>query len=280
VTHLLPKLQFIREHYITLNEGFDRVGRTMFPEEWTGLEALAWPETEPQNLWDEKQELQENFDFHSQRARDIRLVSTNEMERGEYAEHQDHLKKLETERLDAREKLDQFGRTYDFRSSDAVLFDRRKKVENRLCNLIREKELDVRMNHGFGVQIEQFFNSDKFHISFAYSYIITPGRHGRRRRVPAYFVKSDFERWILPLELTLHQYDMSPIEEKLLIWFRSFRDLCLEKSERPTKEDSLTKCKLHFELENPPPNFDKKFFAAWTLLVPDLWQKGGKPKKP
>lgn len=280
MTHLLPKLQFLRENYITLNEGFDRVGRTMFPEEWTGLEALAWPEAEPQNFWDEKQKLQDKFDFHSQRARDLRLTSSSEMGKSEYAEHRDHLEVVETERRDAREKLDQFGQVFDYHIANATLFDRRKKVENRLCNLIRKKELDVRMNHGFGVQMEQFFQSDNFHISFAYSYIITPERYGPRRRVPAYFYKPDFERWILPLEEKLQQYDTSPLEEKLLVWFRSFRELCLEKSKRPKKEDALTKCELHFGRENLPPNFEKKFFAAWTLLAPDLWQKGGKPKKP
>jgi hypothetical protein len=280
MAHILPKLQFLRERYITLNEGFDRVGRTMFPKEWTGLEALAWPEDEPQNLWDEKQKLQEKFDFHSQRARDIRLVSTYEMEKGEYALHRDQLEKLETERRDAREKLDQFGQTYDARISDAHLFDRRKKVENRLCNLMRKKELDVGMIHGSGFPIEQFFQSDRFHISFAYSYIITPGRHGRRRRVPAYFVKQEFNRWILPFERKLQQYDTSPIEERMLVWFRSYRDVRLENSERPKKEDALAECKFDFGPEDLPANFDKKFLAAWRLLAPDTWQKGGKPKKP
>ena len=71
----LPKLQFHRDRYITLNEGFDRVGRFMFPEEWTGREASAWPRPDPDDLRQEKAQLEDAFKRRQQHARELRRTS-------------------------------------------------------------------------------------------------------------------------------------------------------------------------------------------------------------
>lgn len=197
--HQLPKLQFLRDRFITLNEGFDRAGRFMFPEEWTGREALAWPKVDPESLKQEQQRLEMEYKNRSQYAARLRRTPTYGMSPEENREHYALLDCAETERQNAREALDQFGHVFDSRYDDAVAYERRRKVESRLCDLIKTGVLDVRLGHGTGVEMHRWFMRDRFHISFAFSFVVAPNFMGSLRRFPAYFAKDSFNIWAQPL---------------------------------------------------------------------------------
>jgi len=276
----LPKLQFIRSRYITLNEGFHRTGMFMFPEEWTGLEDMAWPAINPNSLCGEKQRLEKNFLMHSRHERDVRLTDITEMNEVEYQAFRQLSEKVGEQKQDAREQRDQFGQTFDARYSDALAYARRQHVEKKLCQLIRKQTLDVRIGHGTGVNMDQWFQKDQFHISFTFSYIIAPEHLGRRRRFPAYFNKDVFNTWALPLETDLQQYNSEPVEEQMLVWFRMYRGKHLALGERPKVASAQAECEDFFGSDNLPKHFKNKFKSVWNLLAPEAWSKGGAPKKP
>lgn len=276
-------LHFDREQFITLNEGFDRVGRFMFPTDWIGHEALAWPETSSQSLKEERDELVREFERCNHRARTLRKTDMYGVDGAEYTEHQSLTEQAEVDRAKARERLDQFGQTFDAHYVDAMAYDRRRSVEQHLCKIIMEKKLNVHLGHGFSVDMERWFDSDRFHMSFAFSYVLAPITYGNRRRFPAYFSKQKFNAWAIHFERHLTQFRLEPLEEQIFRWFLTYRTDCLENSRKVRIEDAQTQCQQYFEGANCKQNsnaeFSKMFRSVWTLLsTAEMKQKGRKPK--
>lgn len=266
--------QFRRENYITLNEGFHRVGRFMFPEEWTGLEATAWPEVDVDEYRQEHQRLEDDYEQASLRSRQLRRTEVFGMQPDEYTEYSEQLETAEKQRQEARLKQDQFGRTYDSRLRDATMYQRRHLVEMRLCEAIKEEEVDFRIGTGSGVSIGSWFTDDRFHICFAFSLVFSPTNLGGSTRFPAYFGKEIFNAWAIPFEIKHREYRTDSDEEQMIEWFLAYCSQAPSVTSRDRRNDVLQKMETYFDKEELSGIFD----AIWKLYATGKMKSGGRRK--
>lgn len=272
--HQLPKQQFHRNRLLTLNEAFDRVGRFKFPLDWTGLEAFALLSADRQHVRNTKASLETAFDNAASHARALRVTKISGMDRAEVAEHIEALKQAEQDRNDAREELDRYRRSYDASIVDVKAYERRAAVEHHLCEVIRRGDLEVRLGHGFSVDISDWYQRSGFQMSFAFSYIIAPETHGDRRRFPAYFIKDRFNAWARPFETDLWQFRSDRIEEQIFEWFLGFRTDCIANGAKFTREESKERCEAFFGRNDLGATFD----AVWKLLSVNEMKPLGRPR--
>lgn len=137
MSYKLPKQQYKHEDFITLNEGFHRVGMFLLPQEWIGHEDSAWPTSNHETLSDEKHSLEAKLHRCTQQERTIRLIDSSDMDDTEYKDYTARLQNVEYQTRQSREKRDQFGRTYNARYIDSLAYNRRQLVEKYLCDAMR-----------------------------------------------------------------------------------------------------------------------------------------------
>ncbi len=274
MSYKLPKQQYKRETFITLNEGFHRVGMFLFSQEWIGHEDDAWPTTNHETLSDEKQKLEAKLHRCIQQERMIESANLSDMDEIEFKDHSDRLEAFKCLTREAREKRDQFGQTYDSRYSNALAYDRRQQVEKYLCDAIRIGELNLHFGHGTWKDMKSDFNLANFQISFLFSFVIMPKKYGRSRRHPGFFNKNHFDIWAHPFEQKLLKYCDSPIEEQIITWFVAYRDKCLSGNIKVTKEEALVECEKYFSQKE----LGAIFSAVWKLFSTKEMKKMGRPK--
>jgi len=274
MSYNLPKQQYKREHFITLNEGFHRVGMFLFPQDWIGREDDAWPTANHETLSDEKQTLEAILKRCIQQERVIRSANFSDMDETEFKDYCDRLGEAECRTRQAREKRDQFGQTYDSRYSDALAYDRREQVEKYLCDAIRLGELNLHFGHGTWKDMKSDFNLANFQISFLFSIVIMPKKYGRSRRHPGFFNKKHFDFWAYPFEQKLLKYCDAPIEEQMITWFLAYRDRCLSGNIKVTQKEAIKECEKYFSQKE----LGAIFIAVWKLFSTKEMKKTGRPK--
>lgn len=271
----LPNRQYVFENFISLSEAFQIVGAAMFPESWTGLETLAWPKEPPTDLRDEMDRLDRNVTKARTLERDLTLLSAGGDGDPDLAAK---IEDARTARQAAEEARNAFGEGYDFRMVDAEAYRRRAAVEEELCRGIRARSLTLFRMGGTGSAIQDGWGVDRTTISFAFSLVIYPEFHGKRRRYPAVFQRSEFENWAKKHLDVLAQFDTASLQEQMISWFKTERAKWHQDGERRTKSDLNKACRTEFDGVELGENFDLDFDAIWRLYAPSEWKKGGRSK--
>lgn len=271
----LPNRQYVFENFIILSEAFQIIGAAMFPESWTGLETLAWPKEPPTDLREEMDRLDRNVTNARTLERDLTLLSAGGDGDPEPAAQ---IEDARTARQAAEEARNAFGEAYDSRIVDAEAYHRRAAVEEELCRGIRARSLTLFRMGGTGSAIQDGWGVDRTTISFAFSLVIYPEFHGKRRRYPAVFQRSEFEGWAEKHLDVLAQFDTANLQEQMISWFKIERAKWHLDGERRTKPELNAACRAAFNAHEPIPGFKDDFEAIWRLFAPSEWKKGGRSK--
>jgi hypothetical protein len=278
VDYHLPKLQFDRTRYISIEQAFERLGCCMFPRDWSGLELLSWPCETPEELSLKKESLEREV---TSRRQDAKVLANLTLQ----AEDQDERKVLEKRAEEARtlcgaanSLLWDFNTSYNLRFSDALCFARRETVSKELCRAIQEREIDTFLDRGSAhSSIRDWAVHHDFKISFNHSHIYTPATFGRRKKHIAFFLTASFDQWLTPYSERIRAYRAVAAEDDLVTWFRGRAKELLDRDQRISRSFFLEQCKESFERADEIKGIDKKFEAVWELFAPDDWRKGGKP---
>lgn len=268
-------LEFDRTRYITLNEGFDRVGRFKFPNEWTGTEAFAWHKADSDRYADDIQELNEYVEI-TQNALEIFLQNlplnmTIEASRS----NRERAEVLRFEAHSARRKSNQFGPRLNQKFVDAKAYYRRHKVEMHLCEALRDKKIKFFYRHGGHHEIGSWFDGTDFRISFAFSVVVENERGIGPRRQNAYFDKLNFDAWAAPQETGPNLYSHETLNEQMANWFLSYRNRRPKTPPFDKKSEVLKEMEKHFGLSD----LSRVFNAIWMIYALDSMKAQGAPKK-
>ena len=274
--YALPNLRHDPSQLISLHDGFYRTGRFMFPDDWIGTEACAWPTTDtPDGLTAQRAQLEAKAKRASDREFAFRIADTFNLSSKQYEQHLAAHERAKSDHDLAKIQLHDFKNRFTSRFEDAAAYDRRCMVERTLCAAIRAGEIALRIGFGTGVQIGNWMDDPRSQISFVLSQVISPMPYTNGRRHPGYFCRASFDAWAAPKERSLAAHRSDSIEEQMIEWFLIYRADCLAKGVKTNKEDSLEICQTHFARQDLGRNFD----AVWKLLSTDAMRRIGRPKQ-
>lgn len=273
-------LQFDRTKFYSLLEAFERVGQYRFKDKWRGIEAFTAPSRNQDENEAIRYGLEETLEGLSRERWSLIEMDSVGLSNNEAILLHEKRKTVDNHIRDVRFEIDEIPLPFDFQIGEIGAFRRRQQIENELCEAFHLGALTLRQGTNGIVNWEDWASRSGFKISFGYSIVIMPRRLSSKRKHPAFVLKSEFDEWALHFNAEFQQHNSEPIEEQMLVWFRTYRDAQLAQLERPKKEIAQAACKEYFGSENLPVNFGNKFLSVWRLLAPDVWQKGGAPKKP
>lgn len=188
-------IQFDPTQYYILSEAFFRVGLAIFPNEWTGREQFAAPVAGIENIKARKAELEVTFERHIKSAQALASLGPASLSPSDFEAQLVEQKTMRKRAFEARDELQQIGRTYDAQYSDDEEWQRRRTVEKILCDAFSQEELTLVCGASWKVSWDRWYREKDFVISFPYSLVYAPRQQSGRRKNTAYIPKDQFNTW-------------------------------------------------------------------------------------
>lgn len=263
------------DHYMPLREAVWRLGKAMFPDEWTGFEIEAKPAVEPDHQIAARRDLRRQIEGWSEHLHNLNTTPTFELPSEKQADHRSAQKEAKAKLRELKERQFILDGWPESRRSHDSGADRRRAVEERLTQAFRNEELSLVVGTGRIVPWTNWTQFTDFKLSFQHSIAYTPKRDSNRERKSASVIRANFEDWVFAHYGEAGQ--PRPANSKIAaeLWMeRQLREW--GQKPRPKREAFL------HEMDIAVPGLSGRArLRIWDKLAPDSWKgPGPKPAHP
>ncbi|WP_226552560.1 hypothetical protein [Celeribacter naphthalenivorans] len=267
-------LRFDLSAYYSLLEVFDRTGRLMFPQDWTGEEAWSRDTENPDEIKEQRKELFAKITSLQNAMAPLHALMAMDLSDSEFQETSDNLGALNTRMKEAKIELAQLPQVSDTWVADHASFSRRIAVEKELTGAFKNGELRIIVGTHLVVPWNNWCQCSDFRVSYALSMVRIPKDESALRRGPAFVQKSVYDVWTQNLPETEPLHDTTNAREVLTAWLKLE---CEKHPKKPMKRDEyLLVAQKHFK----PLTISRALFRlVWSDVVPDDWKSAGAPRK-
>lgn len=262
-------LRFDLSAYYSLLDVFDRTGRLMFPDDWTGLEAWARDSKNPDAVKKKRARILADLDaLQSEKApyqNRMRLDLSDE----ETQEASDALGQMNAREAVLKVELGQLPHVTDTWLADHAAYTRRITVEKELSTAFLRQDLSVNVGTQRIVPWKDWIKRTGFSVSYSLSMIRIPKGESALRRGPAFVEKTAFNLWSERFSLREKTKGQLTPQAKCEEWLRAIA--------RANPEPNKTSEELWLEARETIPGLKfNEYKRARGNALPEHWKKGGR----
>lgn len=262
-------LRFDLSAYYSLLDVFDRTGRLMFPDDWTGLEAWTRDSENPDAVKAERARILADLDaLQSEKApyqNRMRLdLSDEEAQEASHA-----LGQLNAREAALKAELGQLPHVTDTWLSDHAGYTRRIAVEKELSTAFLRKDLSVIVGTQLVVPWKDWIKRTGFRVFYGLSMISIPPGESALRRGPAFVERTAFNLWSGRFSLREETKGQLTPQAKCEEFLRAIA--------RANPEPNKTNDELWLEARKSIPGLKfNEYKRARGNALPEHWKKGGR----
>lgn len=257
------------DHYMPLREAVWRLGRAMFPDEWTGFEIEAKPSMEPANSVAKRKALRTEIEGIAEHIYQLNTTPTYELSGEFQAKHREALEAAQSKHQTLKEQqfvLDGWPPADPTHGQEA---QRRCDVERRLIQAFREKELYLVVGTSRLVPWKSWIQLSDFKLSFEHSIAYTPKRDSNRSRQVASVVKAEFEDWLIGNYGDDALGIPASAENAAEQWMKK---QIREWGQKPSPKRDSFLCEMQIAVPGLSERARKR---VWSKMAPDRWKAKG-----
>jgi len=200
--------QFELENYYSLLQAFDQLGKHLYSDVWSGLEAFSKPVASPVGLAGRRAELDDQIEELEVQLISLRKKFQRLMPGPERQQADQQIGNLHEEKTALELKK---GKLPDYRDSHVVEFEtyaRREKSEALLLDGLIRGEVEALYGTQFIIDWKEWCQETGFTCFLPLSIMTVPPKISSLRRAPVFVSKDPFNKWWNAL---------SPIVEKTVL---------------------------------------------------------------
>ncbi|MBB3065350.1 hypothetical protein [Limibacillus halophilus] len=260
----------LAQNYLLL-EAFDLLGRHLYGDDWTGLEAWARPQRSTREIRQEREALLAEIE-KSTIALDALTRRYNAV-----LDH-DEQRALDAEITATRQALNETrNRLRDLPSltgshiRDSAAYERRAVAEGLIKGALDKGELTAIYGPNQPFAWQDWKNQPWFRLDIALSLATVSPELSNLRRAPVFLPRATFQTWLDGIEpKTLERLEEMTPEMRCRAYLKEEVSKGKTKSRDDYQEEALSLIEgLSIRL----------FRQLWTEIVPDSWKQGGRRKK-
>ena len=263
-------LKFDLDDYYFLLQAFDRLGRHLYRNDWTGMEAFASPSDDPAILKAAHKDLDDRLDAIGLELTGLRQRG-DRLETGAEKEQIDQrlfeLQKQEQELFNRRSALPSYRETL---IADYDQYQRGQKVRKILFRGFADKKIKALFGLDQIIEWKLWRGYESFEVSVSLSLATAPPEYSTRGDAPVFVSKTSFDRWLISLQPLVESEPKTLTAKEQAI--RLMTTLA-ETHKRIKKEDCWQIMKA--EVADLTQNM---FNGVWKDYAPAHWKKQGRLK--
>ena len=212
-------LQFDITQYYSLYEVFERTGKLMFSEDWTGREIWSRPVGDPSSIIREREDLSTKLGITIRRNAEIDALDLSDLAQSTQTEFLNEWHAVYAEIDELKKKLAKLPNLSDAHISDHELFTRRREVEEGLWEAFSSNSMSVVLKNGSGANWSAWSKQPSFKVYYCLSMIKTPSQSEYQfRRSPAFVSKKEFGLWSKRFDGEIHDGEQYSPEHRARLW--------------------------------------------------------------
>lgn len=258
------------EHYYFLMHAFDRLGRRMYPDDWTGNEIGCSDLKNPKEIEGERAPLEEQLAALDERYIELEAMIKKTVEAKIIEECKEEQKAVSIKRSKLHTALWETGTADESYRNRYAAIPRRDTVRNELLNALRSRMIEATVNGGTNIELDHLENQPGFSLDLEWSMARLPSRDfgGRRRHASVLLNRKLFNEWLdqhHPEKAAPHSREENI--QKCKRWFREQKSV----NNRLRKQPFIDQATTDYRISE---------YAAeqiWAELAGD-WKNPGRPK--
>lgn len=258
------------EHYYFLMHAFDRLGRRMFPDDWTGNEIHTSNLRSPDEIEKELEPYVKESKALEARFNELNGIIDKTFKDDLIKECEIEKVEIGIRRAELSSKFWDIGKPDDSYRKTYAAIPRKETVLNELLSALRTRKIQATMNGGVVIQFDYLENMPGFKLDVEHSLARMPKTEygGRGNHASVLLIRNRFDEW-----LDVHHPPKAPPgtrEEKIQLCKRWLREQKLLDN-RLRKKPFIELAKINFRISE---------YAAeqiWAELAGD-WKNPGRPK--
>lgn len=256
-------------HYFLMH-AYDRLGRRMLPDTWTGNEISAY---EPEPL-EERRAKRAPLEVKLSKIDDLiealKVEKSGSLKQDVKDRCNSKIKTLISERIKVSSQLSEIGEIDKHYLEGLKEIERRDLVKQELCRALEAQEFELSFPSGFNLRWEQLSKEPGYGFSIRHSLVRLPvERYGRNNRhYAAVIIREKFDKWLE----THHPAPAKPDtpEARLQEFEQWFRQHLAKGGVHLRKPDVIEIGKEKFQLS------ELKAISVWNKLAPNNWKNAGR----
>ena len=260
------------EEYYFLLHAFDRLGRRLYPSEWTGDEFEQSPMNSPEVIAARREPIEKGLSEIGLEIDAARAAIARTTDEAEIAAHKERLPQLFEERSDLQIVCADVDSTTTITASLRPI---KGELRPRQCCSARSKPENIHAQYGRGLMIDwaAWSRERGFKCYLALSLVAAPRLRSGMRRATVLIRRDEFEKW---LQLTWPDDPAAraamSMEQRCEEWLADF----VRKSDG---KKPLGKPSIYADAKRDIPGLPRRVFdRVWSgRVVPPLWRKKGAP---
>jgi hypothetical protein len=263
-------LKFDLNKFYSLLEVFDRTGRLLFPNEWTGEEAWARQVGDPKTSLEEREVLKQQILELKGIEPPIGLLLGQGFQEEELEQEPSDSGAIIASQRNTRAMLARLPRDMGLWKADHAIYSRRKTVESELFDAFDAGEMKVQLGSSLIADWRSWSQYGGFKVYYGLSMLRIPHQaylNGRRR--PGFVRKVEFALWARKFATESSPGLDTETEDVVELWFQ--REVESANHQRFLKDDMWERAREIFsELSQ------RAFNRIWDNNAPKAWKSGGR----
>lgn len=261
-------LKFDLDKYHLLLQAFDRLGRHLYRNEWTGMEAFAAPSDDPDTLKEKHKELDDQLDaigleMAGHRQRGGRLESGPEKEKIDQRLFK--LQRQEQVLLNRKSALPSYRETM---VANYDQYQRGQRVREILFAGFADKRIKAQFGLNLIIDWKIWRDFESFEVSIPLSLAAAPPEYSSHGRAAVFVSKGTFEQWLITLQPLVEGEPETLTKKDHAIRLMA----TLVETHRLMKKEDCWK-----EMEAKIPDITRNMFNdVWKIHAADHWKKQGR----
>ena len=261
-------LQFDVTSYYSLFEVFERTGRLMFRDQWTGQEIWSKPIENPAPVINQRRTLSSKLAKAIRHKADLDDSLQNDLD----PDTEDELRKNWSTTYAKIEALKQdiakLPQTSDAYIADHELFARRQAVEQELWEAFMDNSLRAQLRGNSLLDWRACSRHPSFKVHYCLSMIIPPPEQGHSfRRSPAFVQKKSFAQWSERFGTAIYCDERYAPKQRARAW--------LQEQVNKYGRKPYGKTRFVHEMISGFDISKREAARIWQDVTPDAWKKSG-----
>ncbi|MCC3306606.1 hypothetical protein [Sneathiella sp. HT1-7] len=262
-------LKFDLDNHYFLLQAFDRLGRHLYRNDWTGMEAFASPSDDPDFLKTRHSELDDQLDTIGLEKTAL-FQKGGRLERGPEKQQIDQrlfeLQKQEQELFNRKSALPSYRETL---IADYEQYQRGQQTREILFSGFADKKIKALFGLDQIIDWKLWRGYESFETSVSLSLATAPPEYSTRGDAPVFVSKTSFEQWLITLQpLVESEPEILTIKEQAIRLITK-----LTETHKRIKKDDCWQA-MNTEIPDLTRNM---FDDVWKDHAPSHWKKQGRP---
>lgn len=257
-------------HYYLL-QAFDRLGRHLFGEEWTGQEFQARPTRKPEAVAAEAAPIEARLAEIQKAQNALTEAKRRTTNADEVARLADELERLEMERREDLASLQQIAQTIESAHRDWPAFSRHSRTYDTLFSALRSERLQAEAVDGMQIEWPVWEQEPGFVCYLNLSLVHVARYRSSARRMSVIIRKEAFETWRKTVD-PINEKALAeiPPEQRCRAWLPGFM---------AAQTLPVPKPDVRAEAQQLFPGLSTRAFdRVWSDTAPKDRRRGGRPK--